>query len=53
LVSIIIAIEYYFFGRIDISPGLLPNETIDLFEYPAARCGDGHENRLNLRSISL
>ena len=23
-----------------------------LFEYPAARCGDGHENQLNLRCIT-
>ena len=29
------------------------NEQSILFEYPAACCGDGHENRLNLRSISF
>jgi hypothetical protein len=31
----------------------MPSILFILFEYPAARCGDGHENQLNLKCASF
>ncbi len=54
ILSVAQAVEYPQFKSAVSTTGITANfDTLYLFEYPAARCGDGHENRLNLSGISF